>query len=137
SDFLIMGVSETKMHINQNSSVMEDMFEAIVGAIYLDGGMSFAKKIILTTLEPILLRSETDKNDFYDYKSMLNEYASKFNLMVKYVDVVDDTLPEPIVKFIFDLSIDGDIVSRGVGNSKKEAQQMAAKIALNSLKEKK
>ncbi|MEG1791271.1 MAG: ribonuclease III [Clostridia bacterium] len=137
SDFLIMGVSETKMHINQNSSVMEDMFEAIVGAVYLDGGMSFAKKFILTTLEPILLRSETDKNDFYDYKSMLNEYASKFNLTVKYVDVVDDTLPEPIVKFIFDLSIDGDIVSRGVGNSKKEAQQMAAKIALNSLKEKK
>ncbi|MEG2456956.1 MAG: ribonuclease III domain-containing protein, partial [Clostridia bacterium] len=68
SDFLIMGVSETKMHINQNSSVMEDMFEAIVGAIYLDGGMSFAKKFILTTLEPILLRSETDKNDFLSVK---------------------------------------------------------------------
>ncbi len=138
NDFLIMGFSETKMKINTNLSVMEDMFEAIVGSIYLDGGMEPVKKFILTALEPVIKKSETDKNDFYDYKSILNEYATKSGLTVRYAEeelsnICDESKPA----FEFSVFLDGERISSGFGGTKKDAQQKAAKKALDIINLKK
>lgn len=90
NEFLIMGESETKMGINRNSSVMSDLFESIVGSIYLDGGIKNAKNFILKFLEPKIRLSECNNNNFYDYKSMLNEFAGKHSLAVRYEDALND-----------------------------------------------
>lgn len=132
NSYLIMGVSETRMGINNNSSVMGDLYEAIVASIYLDGGLRQAKRFILSSLEPVILKSECNNNNFYDYKSMLNEFAGKHNLQVKYVNVNDEFIDNRN-KFTFEIAIDGDVLGKGTGNSKKEAQQMAAKIAYKKL----
>lgn len=130
--YLIMGLSEMKMGINNNASVMSDMFEAIVAGIYLDGGIRNAKRFILSALEPIILRSECNNNNFYDYKSMLNEFAGKHNLTVKYNDVPINVADKK-QKFAFEVCVDGEPLGKGVGGSKKEAQQMAARIAYKKL----
>ncbi len=130
--YLIMGLSETKMGINNNASVMSDMFEAVVAGIYLDGGIRNAKRFILSALEPIILKSECNNNNFYDYKSMLNEFAGKHGLTVKYNDVPVN-VADSKQKFAFEVRIDGDTLGKGVGASKKEAQQMAARIAYKKL----
>ena len=137
NEFLIMGFSETKMKINKNLSVMEDMFEAIVGSIYLDGGMQSAKKFILTALEPVIKKSETDKNDFYDYKSILNEYATKAGLTIRYAEELDGSIEDGKPAFEFNLYLDGEKIASGCGENKKDAQQEAAKNALKIINAKK
>lgn len=138
NDFLIMGFSETKMKINTNLSVMEDMFEAIVGSIYLDGGMAPVKKFILTALEPVIKKSETDKNDFYDYKSILNEYATKSGLTVRYAkEELNRASEDDKPAFEFSVFLDGERIAGGFGGTKKDAQQKAAKKALDIINAKK
>lgn len=130
--YLIMGASELKMGINNNPSVMSDMFESIVAGIYLDGGIRNARRFILSALEPVILKSECNNNNFYDYKSMLNEFTGKHNLSVKYAEipVKDGDLQH---KFAFEVLIDGDSLGRGTGASKKDAQQTAARIAYKKI----
>lgn len=129
--YLIMGLSETKMGINNNASVMSDMFESIAAGIYLDGGLKNAKRFILSALEPVILKSECNNNNFYDYKSMLNEFAGRHSLTVKYESLKDELTERD--KFVFSVLIDGEAMGKGNGNSKKEAQQMAAKVAYKKL----
>lgn len=133
NEFLIMGESETKMGINRNSSVMSDLFESIVGSIYLDGGIKNAKNFILKFLEPKIRLSECNNNNFYDYKSMLNEFAGKHSLAVRYEDALNDESALQKQKFEFVVYIDGEEMGKGAGGSKKEAQQMAAKVAYKKL----
>ena len=133
NEFLIMGESETKMGINRNSSVMSDLFESIVGSIYLDGGIKNAKNFILKFLEPKIRLSECNNNNFYDYKSMLNEFAGKHSLAVRYEDALNDESALQKQKFEFIVYIDGEEMGKGAGGSKKEAQQMAAKVAYKKL----
>lgn len=133
NEFLIMGESETKMCINHNSSVMSDLFESIVGSIYLDGGLKNAKSFILKFLEPRIRMSECNNNNFYDYKSMLNEFAGKHSLVVRYEDALNDEISLQKQKFEFIVFVDGEEMGRGSGGSKKEAQQTAAKVAYKKL----
>lgn len=133
NEFLIMGESETKMGINRNSSVMGDLFESIVGSIYLDGGIKNAKNFILKFLEPKIRLSECNNNNFYDYKSMLNEFAGKHSLTVRYEDALNDESALQKQKFEFIVYIEGEEMGKGAGGSKKEAQQMAAKVAYKKL----
>ena len=127
NEFLIMGESETKMGINRNSSVMSDLFESIVGSI------KNAKNFILKFLEPKIRLSECNNNNFYDYKSMLNEFAGKHSLAVRYEDALNDESALQKQKFEFIVYIDGEEMGKGAGGSKKEAQQMAAKVAYKKL----
>ena len=129
NEFLIMGESETKMGINRNSSVMSDLFESIVGSIYLDGGIKNAKNFILKFLEPKIRLSECNNNNF----SMLNEFAGKHSLAVRYEDALNDESALQKQKFEFVVYIDGEEMGKGAGGSKKEAQQMAAKVAYKKL----
>jgi len=133
NEFLIMGESETKMGINHNSSVMCDLFESIVGSIYLDGGIKNAKNFILKFLEPRIRMSECNNNNFYDYKSMLNEFAGKHSLTVRYEDALNDEISLQKQKFEFIVYVDGEAMGKGSGGSKKEAQQTAAKVAYKKL----
>ena len=107
---------------NVNDTIIADVFESVLGAIYLSFGLDFAKKYIYKIIIPYI---EKDFVFFGDYKTMLQEYVQTDKKSLEYVLVKEsgeahDKTFEVIVK------IDDIIYGRGIGKSKKEAEQHAA-----------
>ncbi len=110
-----------------NDTIIADCFESVLGAIYLDKGFQVAKEYVLKVLTPYI----KDKHIFLgDYKSRLQELVQTDRKTLEYV-LVSEKGPSHDKTFVFDVVIDGIVYGRGVGKSKKEAEQQAAKAALN------
>lgn len=110
-------------------SILCDMFEAVLGAIYLDGGIEPAKAYV----DSFLLTDIENKSLFYDAKSRLQEYVQKKNVPYRY-EIISEDGPEHNKTFKVCLIIDEEKISEGEGHSKKGAEQMAAYNALLILK---
>ena len=123
---------------------MEDAFESIIGAIYLDLGWDAAKNFVFIQLAPEF-KNLSDENtsdelpkiirkNLSDYKSNLQEFLMKDNPNVKieYVEL-NSSGPPHMPTFEYAVKIDDKIFGEGSGNSKKLAEQMAAKKALQKL----
>ena len=109
-----------------NDTIIADTFESVLGAIYLDKGFEVAKKYTLEILLPYV------QNHYVflgDYKSRLQELVQTDRKTLEYV-LVSETGPSHDKTFVFDVVIDGITYGRGMGKSKKEAEQQAAKNAL-------
>lgn len=116
----------------QRASIIGDAVEAILGAIYLDGGLdvarAFVERVILTDLETIL----ADGN-YLNFKSLLLEHAQSMGQgHPRYLPISEEG-PDHQKIFSIEVTIQGDRLGEGQGRSKKEAQQMAAKDALKHL----
>lgn len=112
---------------NVNDTIVADCFESVLGAIYLDKGYKVAKEYVLKILEPYV----KEKHIFLgDYKSRLQEMVQTDKKSLEYVLVSEDG-PSHDKTFVFDVVIDGIVYGRGIGKSKKEAEQEAAHDALN------
>jgi len=109
-------------------SILCDMFESLLGAIYLDGGLveadCFVKKLLLTDIE--------HKKLYYDSKSKLQEYAQKNNICLIY-NLLSETGPDHDKLYRVNVELDNNIVAEGSGHSKKTAEQNAAFLALKNL----
>ena len=133
--FIRLGNGEEKAGSRCRNSILCDVFEAILAAIYLDGGIDSARDYIYR-----IMRTERDNNlidkSSKDYKSRLQEKIQKeFHNKSKIIYTVsNETGPEHQKKFEIDLTINGKKISSGSGKSKKEAEQEAAKLALSVLK---
>ena len=113
-------------------SMRENLFESIIGGIYLDGGLEEARKFIVKNLIDVFYKNGLKAEK--DAKSTLNEYASKKRLGdVKY-SLVDKKGKDNLPTFTIKVLIGNKVVAEGVGNSKKNAEQMAAENALKKLK---
>ena len=115
--------------------VCENLFESIIGGIYLDGGYENAKRFVLKNLIPTFMQNE--KSQSVDYKSALNEYAQKHKLgEIKYRVVAKDGQEHnPSFKVV--VSVGGNDLASGIAGSKKYAQQNSAKEALEILNKRK
>jgi len=109
--------------------IVANTFEAIIAAIYLDKGIEYAKTIIFNLLE-----TKTDLLRFVDYKSKIQEYCQKKYKILPVYKIISQEGPEHKKNFHVALYIKGEKVSSGEGRSKKEAEQNAAKNAINKLK---
>ena len=110
--------------------ILADIFEAFMGAIYLDLGFDTVKKVILNIITPYI---EDKKTVFFnDYKSALQEFVQTDQRTVHY-EVITEEGPAHDKTFTIVVSVDGIIYGKGVGSSKKEAEQEAAKDALDKL----
>ena len=110
--------------------ILADIFEAFMGAIYLDLGFDTVKKVILNIITPYI---EDKKTVFFnDYKSALQEFVQTDQRTVHY-EVINEEGPAHDKTFTISVSVDGIIYGKGVGSSKKEAEQEAAKDALDKL----
>ena len=110
---------------NINETIIADIFEAILGVIYLDNGFSTAKKYI----ESIVIPHIKNKDIFLaDYKSALQELIQTDKKTLDYV-IVSESGPAHDKTFIVEAKIDNIIYGRGIGKTKKEAEQRAAKDA--------
>ena len=108
-------------------SVLSDAFEALLAAIYLDGGIESAKKFVL----PFIAGSTKTNHEFKDYKSMLQEVLQQNpDEKFEYV-VVNESGPDHNKRFEVEIRLNGsNVIGRGIGTSKKRAEQEAAKYAL-------
>ena len=114
---------------NINDTIIADIFEAILGVIYLELGYAKAKEYIYKIVIPHI-----KNNDIYltDYKSALQESVQTDKKTIEYI-VVDEKGPQHNKSFIVEVRVDGIIFGKGIGKNKKEAEQHAAKDAFKRL----
>lgn len=112
----------------ERPSIVSDAFEALIAAIYIDGGMEPAAKHILNFVIPAV--RNTKKKPVKDYKTTLQEIIQKNpGEKLEYVQV-SESGPDHNKHFVFEVHLNSNIIGRGGGRSKKEAEQQAAREAL-------
>ena len=110
-----------------NQTILADVFEAFVAALYLDQGYAFTKKFVMD----IISRYIDSKIDFlHDYKSTLQEFVQTVKKSIIY-EVIDETGPPHDKRFTSAVKIDGIVMGKGTASSKKASEQEAAKDALS------
>ena len=119
---------DAKMGNNEllNDTILADMFEAFVGALYLDKGFDFTMKLVMSILIQYI---NSNTNFLVDYKSELQEKVQMVKKNITY-EVIKETGPAHNKEFTSIVKIDGIIYGKGVGSSKKISEQEAAREAL-------
>ncbi len=125
-EMILLGKGEEITGGRQRPSVVSDAFEAVIAAIYLDGGIENAKKFVLPFIE---IASEA-RPVFKDYKSTLQEVLQQNPTEKFEYIVVGESGPDHNKEFIVEVHLNSNVIGRGVGSSKKRAEQQAAKSAL-------
>jgi len=132
NDFVLMSPEEEKSGGRERNSIVSDAVEAVIGAIYLDGGLNsathFIERIILSRSEVIL--SDTTQ---VNYKGELLEYMQSLGAEPPYYEVVSEEGPDHEKIFTVVVHTRGEITGTGVGASKKEAEQHAARFSLEKI----
>jgi ribonuclease III len=133
-DCLLLGRGEEQTRGREKPSILANTMEALLGAIYLDAGFDRTMKIIESLFSPVI-RKIGQKKAFHDFKSILQEYTQQFHKAIPKYRLVEETGPSHDKTFKVSLSLNGNILAEGVGKSKKEAEQRAAREAISCLKE--
>lgn len=124
-NMLLLGKGEKTTGGNKRPSIVSDAFEAVLAAIYLDGGMKEAKKFVLR-----FMPKKEIGGGFKDYKTVLQEVIQKNpEEKLSYV-LIKEEGPEHDKEFTVEVHLNSNVIGRGLGHSKKNAEQMAAKEAL-------
>lgn len=127
-DFLYLGKGEENTGGRERPSILADAFEAVIAAIYLDGGIEPASKHILRFMPEDLQHPQ--KPAFSDFKTVLQEIVQKNpEEKVEYV-LIGEEGPDHNKRFVVEVRLNSQVIGRGKGRSKKEAEQLAAKEAL-------
>lgn len=129
TDFIRAGHSLTVEEATKHNSILEDIFEAVIGAIYLDQGIKFTTRFIRNIYGDDVKNFEL--TDLKDYKSILQEaMQAEYRESVIY-KVIDEKGPPHNKTFFVEVKFNGFVLGRGEGKSKKQAEQNAAKEALS------
>lgn len=127
--YILLGRGEDSTGGRNRPSVVSDAFEAIIAAIYIDGGMEAVKPYILRFIKDAVKR----ETSFKDNKSLLQEEIQKVKGNSLAYEEVGEEGPDHDKTFVFRVKLNGEIIGEGKGKSKKEAEQNAAGNALNKL----
>lgn len=132
-DFIILSSNIPKTITQNSKSILADALEALIGALYLDKGIETCRCFILKNIvEPVLKEGEhlVDEN----YKSQLLELAQANKLANPVYHIVNEEGPHHDKTFTVEVIIADKVFGKGIGKSKKEAEQFAAKKALEKLR---
>lgn len=131
-DYLLLGKGEESTRGRDKDSILAGAYEALIAAVYLDGGLEVAHAMIKRHFA-LVLEEATQPDFLKDYKTQLQEYSQgRFKSTPTY-RLEKETGPDHHKTFYIALFINGEIISHGEGRSKKEAEQDAAKKALQLL----
>ena len=126
--FMLLGRGERNHKGGERPSILADAFEAVLAAVYLDGGMKPASDLVLRFVKEDLNHKE--KISFRDYKTKLQEVIQKNpEERLEYV-LVDESGPDHDKQFTVELRLNSNVIASGTGKSKKAAEQSAAAEAL-------
>lgn len=132
--FLFLGKGEDRTEGRGKNSLLSDALEAVIAAMYLDQGFSSAKASVLTLFMPFI-KNLTPLATF-DYKTAMQEFCQKaFGVLPTY-RVIQESGPDHQKMFEVAIEIHGTSYGTGTGRSKKEAEQMAAHVAMDQLQKK-
>ncbi len=131
-DFILISRSEEKSGGRKRLSILADAYEAVIGAVYLDGGLEAARKLIHSSLMKIM-DEVMDDEDLANYKSKLLEYTQSRGLGIPSYDVLEETGPEHQKSFVVGVYVQNREWGQGRGNSKKSAEQAGARAALATM----
>lgn len=127
-EYILLGKGEEKTGGRGRESIISDVFEALIGALYLDGGFETAQGFI----QRYVLTDYRNKIEFRDSKTTLQEFIQDKGFQMEYI-LADESGPDHHKRYTVHVSVNGKIAGRGTGSSKKRAEQNAAYEALKTL----
>lgn len=129
-EYLRLGKGEENSGGRERTSILADAVEAVLAAMYLDGGIGTARKAIHRFVLSGEAQAEAANRD---HKTALQEIVQRENGRVLSYRLVGESGPDHAKTFVVEVTLDGAIIGSGQGRSKKEAEQMAAKAAIEQL----
>lgn len=130
--FLRVGRGEEHSGGRQRPSILADAFEAVLAAVYIDGGIEPVNAIVMWLILPLL---STEDQLFADFKTALQERVQKKNKQTLTYHMVGESGPDHLKEFSIEVRLNGVVKGIGKGKNKKEAEQVAAKAALSEMGE--
>ncbi len=131
-NFLRLGKGEEATGGRKRESVLADAFEALIGAVLLDGGMEAVENYILRLMTDVVEEKKLHFRDM-DYKTKLQEVIQKNSKIPLVYEIVGEEGPDHGKEFFATVTHDKQLLGSGKGHSKKEAEQNAAKAALGAM----
>ena len=131
-DYIYLSKGEENTGGRKRASILADAIEALIAAVFLDGGIKKAEEFIISFMEDII-ESSIKNRIFNDYKSFLQEHVQKYNLGTMNYKLLSEKGPDHSKEFQIALYIDDKLMGKGIGKSKKDAQQSAAKDAMTAM----
>ena len=128
--YMLLGKGEEATGGRERISILADALEAVIAAIYLDGGIKCAREFILTNMEKIINDSIKGKI-FRDYKTCLQEVLQSNGENNIWYQLIEEKGPDHNKRFVMEVGINDTVLGVGEGKSKKDAEQVAAKCALD------
>jgi len=130
--YLNLSGEEEKSGGRERNSIISDAYEAVIGAVFLDGGLAPAEKMVRNQILKKYLEITTDQA-LYNYKGELLEYMQALGLGLPKYNVLQEKGPDHQKRFIIAVSVKGKKIGEGMGKNKKEAEQKAARMALENI----
>lgn len=127
--FIMLGRGEQQNGGSERPSILSDAFEALLAAMYLDGGMAVVRPFILKFVEEELERIDKTES-FHDYKTQLQEIIQRNREEELLYVLVAEEGPDHDKRFTIEVRLNSNVIGKGIGHSKKQAEQLAAKQAL-------
>ena len=132
-DYLVLGKGEEKTAGRLKDSLLANSFEAVIAAVYLDGGMQAATDFVDRTVYQHLEDAIEEDVEFSDFKSQLQERLQSQGRKLPVYRVVQEVGPDHDKTFRVEVEVDGEALGSGEGKTKKAAEQMAAEQTLEAL----
>ena len=133
-EHLLLGRGEEKTGGRRKQALVADGYEALIAAIYLDGGIEHAMAFIARQFEELINEARMPAASFHDFKSALQERVQSAGGPLPEYTVIGETGPDHHKTFQVRVRVGGKPMAEAAGRSKKEAEQEAARLALESLK---
>lgn len=129
-EYILLGKGEEHSGGRHRESILADAMEAVIGAVYLDGGFEAAKDMVIGLFKDVIEDTRHGKYVITDYKTVLQEELQSRKITdIRYV-LLEENGPDHDKTFEVELSVNGIRGTRGKGKSKKQAEQNAAKAML-------
>ena len=130
---LLLGRGEEKTGGRRKQALLADVYEALIAAIYLDGGVEHVLPFIARQFEGLINEARAPAAAFHDYKSALQERVQSAGDPPPEYAVIGETGPDHHKQFQVQVRVGGKPMAEAAGRSKKEAEQEAARLALMQL----
>ncbi|MGB8952405.1 MAG: ribonuclease III [Candidatus Aminicenantales bacterium] len=131
--YILLGKGEERSGGRDKKTILAGAFEALVGAIYLDGGFESARTFLLNILGSPFKKIKSEKFLINNYKSALQEHLQKTNLSHPVYRTITSTGPDHKKIFVVEVYANGEALAKAKGYSKKNAEQKAAENALRRI----
>jgi ribonuclease-3 len=131
--YILLGKGEERSGGRKKNTILAGVFEAVVGALYLDGGLEAARQFLLGLLESSFKKIKGERFFINNYKSALQEYFQKENLPAPGYELLTEKGPDHKKSFVVEVSFGQKALAKAKGHSIKNAEQNAAQKALKRL----